>query len=96
VASAVASTSRQVGSTLGVAVMGAVAGGTAAAALGAGFASATHAAWWITVGLGVTVVCLGYLTTTAWADRTAQATAELLTEGPRPRAAEPEQVGAAA
>ncbi|HEY2769736.1 MAG TPA: MFS transporter [Solirubrobacteraceae bacterium] len=96
VASAVASTSRQVGSTLGVAVMGAVAGGATAAALGAGFASATHVAWWITVGLGVTVVCLGYLTTTAWADRTAQATAELLSEQPQPRAPEPERVGAAA
>jgi EmrB/QacA subfamily drug resistance transporter len=96
VASAVASTSRQVGSTLGVAVLGAVAGGTAATGLGSGFAAATHPAWWITAGLGATVVILGYLTTTPWADRTARATAELLTEQPRPREPEREQVGAAA
>jgi EmrB/QacA subfamily drug resistance transporter len=96
VASAVASTSRQVGSTLGVAVLGAVAGGAASAALGSGFADATHAAWWITTALGATVLFLGYVTTTPWADQTARATAELLTEEPRPREPQREPVGAAA
>ena len=42
VAAAVASTSRQVGQTLGVAVVGAAAGGSISGNLGTGFAVATH------------------------------------------------------
>ncbi|MBV9311355.1 MAG: DHA2 family efflux MFS transporter permease subunit, partial [Solirubrobacterales bacterium] len=76
VAAAVASTSRQVGQTLGVAVVGAVAGAGAAGALGKGFAAATHPGWWIMVGLGVAVLVLGAVTTTRWAYRTAERTAE--------------------
>jgi EmrB/QacA subfamily drug resistance transporter len=76
VAAAVASTSRQVGMTLGVAVVGAVAGaGAAAGHLGAGFAAATHPAWWIVAVLGLTVALLGVATTTPRAQRTARATA---------------------
>ncbi|HEY6397907.1 MAG TPA: MFS transporter [Solirubrobacteraceae bacterium] len=71
VASAVASTSRQVGISLGVAVLGAVAGGSISSTLGRGFAAATHSAWWIVVGLGVAVLILGVLTTTEWAAETA-------------------------
>jgi lysylphosphatidylglycerol synthetase-like protein (DUF2156 family) len=80
VAAAVASTSRQVGMTLGVAVVGAVAGGTAAASLGKGFAAATHPGWWIVAALGLVIIALGYLTTTSWARRTARATAQRLEE----------------
>jgi MFS family permease len=69
VAGAVASTSRQVGVTLGVAVVGAVVGGATAGSLGPGFATATHAGWWILAALGVIVLALGYLTTTSWAAR---------------------------
>ncbi len=72
VASAVASTSRQVGTTLGVAVLGAVAGGSIASSLGKSFAADTHAAWWIVAGLGVAVLVLGILTTTEWAAETAR------------------------
>ena len=76
VAAAVASTSRQVGMTLGVAVVGAVAGaGVAGAHLGPAFALATHAGWWIITALGVMVFALGALTTTRWAEQTARATA---------------------
>jgi EmrB/QacA subfamily drug resistance transporter len=75
VAAAVASTSRQVGATLGVAIAGAVAGG-GASTLGTGFAAATRPAWWIIVGLGTGVLVLSLLTTTRWANRTAAATAE--------------------
>ncbi|MGA2209461.1 MAG: DHA2 family efflux MFS transporter permease subunit [Acidimicrobiales bacterium] len=76
VASAVASTSRQVGQTLGVAIVGA----TAAAALAGGrfaqgFAVATHAGWWLVTGCGAFVLGLGLLTTTPWALRTAERTA---------------------
>jgi EmrB/QacA subfamily drug resistance transporter len=80
VASAVASTSRQVGMTLGVAVIGAIAGGTLAGGIGRGFAAATHPGWWIIVGLAVAIGVVGALTTGSWARRTADTTAELLRE----------------
>jgi hypothetical protein len=76
VAAAVASTSRQVGSTLGVAVVGAVVAGGVAGAIGPGFASASHAAWWIITGLGVAVLALGLASTSSWAAATARASAE--------------------
>jgi EmrB/QacA subfamily drug resistance transporter len=82
VAAAVASTSRQVGQTLGVAVVGAVAGATASGALGPGFAAASHPGWWIVAGCGVVVLVLGLLSTTTWADETASQTAERLREDP--------------
>jgi EmrB/QacA subfamily drug resistance transporter len=90
VASAVASTSRQVGFTLGVAVLGAVAAGGLDSGIGPGFAHATRPGWWIVAALGLVVAALGYLTTTAWARGTARRTAERLEEpdlpGPRERA----------
>ncbi len=75
VAAAVASTGRQVGGTLGVAVLGALAGG-ATAAIGPEFTAATHVSWWVVVGLGVLILALAILTTTAWAQDTAVRTAE--------------------
>jgi MFS family permease len=80
VASAVASTSRQVGATLGVAIVGAVAGGGASGVLGKGFATATHPGWWIITGLGVAVLVLGLVTTTHWANVTAEETADRFRE----------------
>jgi MFS family permease len=80
VAAAVASTSRQVGMTLGVAVIGAIAGGTITGAIGAGFAAATHPAWWVVTVLGAGILVLGFLTTTPWAERTAARTAERFPE----------------
>ncbi|MEO8967492.1 MAG: MFS transporter [Solirubrobacteraceae bacterium] len=89
VAAAVASTSRQVGQTLGVAVLGALAGAVAVhGRLGADFTTSTHASWWIIVALGLLVLVLALLTTTGWALDTARATARRLTEtgspGPTP------------
>jgi EmrB/QacA subfamily drug resistance transporter len=84
-AAAIASTSRQIGNTLGVAVLGAVAGAGAGQAFGPAFAGATHPGWFILAGLGVVVLVVGAVTTTSWADRTARATAERL---------EPESVAA--
>jgi hypothetical protein len=82
VASAIASTSRQVGMTLGVAVVGAVAGGAHGipGAIGKGFAAATHPGWWIIACLGLVVAVLGVLTTTPWAAATARRTARLFGE----------------
>ena len=75
VAAAIASTSRQFGSTLGVAVLGALAGGALSGGVGPGFAQATHSSWWIVVGVGVLVLALGLITTTGWARGTAERTA---------------------
>jgi EmrB/QacA subfamily drug resistance transporter len=70
VAAAVASTGRQVGSTLGVAVLGSLAAG-GVASIGPGFTAATHASWWIVVGLSAMTLVLGFVTTTRWALGTA-------------------------
>ncbi|MEV6791162.1 MFS transporter [Streptomyces sp. NPDC051320] len=81
VAAAVASTSRQVGSTLGVAVIGAVlASGVSGVAHTAGFADASRTAWWIITGCGAAVLVFGLLTSGSWARRTALRTAERLGE----------------
>jgi EmrB/QacA subfamily drug resistance transporter len=76
VAAAIASTSRQVGMTLGVAVIGAIAGGTLAGAIGRSFATATHPGWWVIFGLGVLILFGGVVSSSAWAERTARRTAE--------------------
>ncbi|MFD9390590.1 MFS transporter [Streptomyces sp. NPDC060000] len=79
VAAAVASTSRQLGHTLGVAVIGAVlAAGVSASAYRDTFVSASVPGWWILAGCGLVVLVLGAVTTGAWARRTAERTAERL------------------
>ncbi len=76
VAAAIASTSRQVGATLGVAVAGAVLNsGLAGASIHAAFFDASVVAWWIVAGCGVAVLALGVLTSSPWARRTAEETA---------------------
>jgi MFS family permease len=82
VAAAIASTSRQAGSTLGVAVLGALAGGATAGALSPSFPHDTHVAWWVVVGTGVVVLGLGWLTTTPWALGTARRAAEAFEDEP--------------
>ena len=80
VAAAVASTSRQVGMTLGVAVIGAIAGGTLSGSIGSTFAAATHPAWWVVAVLGAAIVVFGVLTTSPWAEDTAERTADHFSE----------------
>ncbi|HET6508328.1 MAG TPA: MFS transporter [Baekduia sp.] len=72
VAAAVASTSRQVGQSLGVAVVGATLHGV--------LPGSDPTGWWIVFALGVVVVALGLATTTRWAQRTAAETARRLDE----------------
>ncbi|MET7480867.1 MFS transporter [Streptomyces sp. NPDC005648] len=85
VAAAVASTSRQLGSTLGVAVVGAaLASGLGASSYEKAFVSASVPGWWVLVGCGVAVFALGALTTGRWARETAERTAEKL-ESPETR-----------
>jgi len=83
VAAAVASTSRQVGQSLGVAVVGAVTtAGVASATLHDSLAAASHTGWWIVTGCGAAVFVLGLATTTRWARTTATRTARRLGEAP--------------
>ncbi len=81
VAAAVASTSRQVGTSLGVAVTGAAVSSALHGPLAAGFAEASHAGWWVVTGCGVAVFILGLVSNGAWALRTADRTASLLMAG---------------
>jgi EmrB/QacA subfamily drug resistance transporter len=75
VAAAVASTSRQVGQTLGVAIAGAIAAG-GAFAVGPGFVHASHTVWWLLSGCGLAIVLLGVLSTTARANASAKRAAD--------------------
>lgn len=79
VAAAVASTSRQIGQTLGVAVIGAVlAAGIGASSYADSFVTAARPAWWIVAACGSAVLVLGALTTGTWARGTADRTAKRL------------------
>lgn len=81
VAAAIASTSRQVGQTLGVAVVGSAVTSIMAGPLRTGFAAASHLGWWIITGCGLAILSVGLLTTGRWARQTAARTASrLLTE----------------
>jgi hypothetical protein len=75
VASAVASTSRQVGATLGVAVLGALLTSRIGLSSYRDLASASHTGWWVMVGLGAVVFLLGWLATTPRALESARAAA---------------------
>jgi MFS family permease len=81
VAAAVASTSRQVGQTLAVAVIGSILGTAAGTAAGGSLAAASHPAWWVIAGCGGAVLALGAASTGTWARGTAsRAAAELEAE----------------
>ncbi|MET7278792.1 DHA2 family efflux MFS transporter permease subunit [Kribbella sp. NPDC005582] len=73
VAAAVASTSRQVGASLGVAIAGTVLSARLVGPLESGFVSAARLFWYLVVGCGLLVLALGLITTGAWARRTAAA-----------------------
>ncbi|MEU6994199.1 MFS transporter [Streptomyces sp. NPDC046465] len=77
VAAAVASTSRQIGQSLGVAVIGALMVGGAHADA-ASFTDVGRTAWWIIAGCGAAVLATGTLTSGRWARGTAQRTAKRL------------------
>ena len=71
VAAAVASTSRQVGQSFGVAVIGSVVASAVPDSRHIGFVSASHTGWWIIAGCGTLVAVLGFVTTGQWARGTA-------------------------
>ena len=62
VAGAIASTCRQTGAAIGVAVCGSIVAGSSA-----GFVSASHAAWAVLAGCGGATVLLGLISTGRWA-----------------------------
>jgi EmrB/QacA subfamily drug resistance transporter len=75
VASALATTSRQVGQTLGVAIVGAI----VTSHIGqAALSPASHPAWWTLTGLGAVVLVLGLVATTGRATASARRTAARL------------------
>jgi EmrB/QacA subfamily drug resistance transporter len=65
VAAAIASTSRQVGAAIGVAVSGTVV--AVSNAHGTDFTTATHAIWWVMTACGAAVFILGFAANTSWA-----------------------------
>ncbi len=76
-ASAVASTSRQVGVSLGVALCGSIAG-AALADPGADFAAAARPLWLVCAALGVAIFVLGLFSTSQRAGRSAERLAPLI------------------
>ncbi|MFB6637026.1 MFS transporter [Streptomyces chartreusis] len=79
VAAAVASTSRQLGQTLGVAVIGAVlAAGIGSSSYKESFVGAAGPGWWVLTGCGLLVLVVGLVTSGPWARGTAERAAETL------------------
>ena len=76
-ASAVTSTSRQIGVSIGVALCGSVAGG-ALAASGADFATAARPLWFVSIALGLVILALGIVSTSRRALRSAERLAPLI------------------
>jgi EmrB/QacA subfamily drug resistance transporter len=81
VAAAIASTGRQVGAALGVAVAGTVV--SASHAKGSDFTQATHPIWWIMTGCSAIVLLLGWASTTPWAHASTERVAFLLDHSSR-------------
>jgi EmrB/QacA subfamily drug resistance transporter len=86
VAAAVASTSRQVGATLGVAIVGAVVSHGAGAGIRTEFSQASHVGWWIVVGYAAAVFVLAWVSTGRAAARSAARVAHLLDDPAQPHA----------
>jgi EmrB/QacA subfamily drug resistance transporter len=84
VAAGIASTSRQVGSALGVAVAGSAVLSALHGPLRLGFAEASHVGWWIIAGCGLAILLVGLVTSGRWARKTAERTAaRLMPPGPK-------------
>ncbi|HSZ41607.1 MAG TPA: MFS transporter [Trebonia sp.] len=70
VASGMNSSARQLGQSLGVAIVGSVLAASLHGSMEAGFLQAAHAGWWIMSGCGYAVLVLGVISTTNWARAT--------------------------
>jgi EmrB/QacA subfamily drug resistance transporter len=78
VAAGIASTSRQVGSALGVAVAGSSVLSALHGSLRLGFVDASRVGWWIIAGCGAAILVFGLVTSGRWARDTAERTAASL------------------
>jgi EmrB/QacA subfamily drug resistance transporter len=76
VASGLNSSSRQLGQSLGVAVVGSVLAASLHGTMHSGFLSASRDGWWVMAGCGYVVLLLGLMSTTAWARGTAARVAD--------------------
>jgi MFS family permease len=87
-AAGIASTSRQVGSALGVAIAGSILTASLHGSFASGFAAATRPAWWLVTAMGVVVFALALVTTSRAGNASAARTAELIerAESPQPAA----------
>ena len=75
VASAIATTSRQFGQTLGVAVVGAIVTSHVSASASADPSAASSPAWWTLTACGGVVLLLGFVATSSRANASARRTA---------------------
>jgi len=80
VAASLASTGRQIGITLGIAISGTIVG-SAPARGGTAYTKAEHGVWWLLLGLGLGILALGLLSTGRWASDTAARAAALVRPG---------------
>jgi EmrB/QacA subfamily drug resistance transporter len=80
VAAAVATTSRNIGTSLGVAIVGSILSSHVSGMVAADFIGASRPALWAIVGFGMSVFVVGAATTTAKARRTTQRIAHLFPE----------------
>jgi EmrB/QacA subfamily drug resistance transporter len=83
-AAGIASTARQVGAAIGVAILGATINSRLHGQPGAGVGRASHLGWWIITGIGLAIAGLGWLSTTGWAARTAAAASREVAEAEAP------------
>jgi EmrB/QacA subfamily drug resistance transporter len=70
VASGMNSSARQLGQSLGVAIVGSVLAASLHGSIAGGFLAAAHAGWWVMAGCGYAVLVLGVVSTTNWAHDT--------------------------
>jgi EmrB/QacA subfamily drug resistance transporter len=88
-AAGIASTGRQVGSSLGVAVTGSVLAANLHGPLSTGFAAATRPAWWIVAAMGLCVLTIALATTGRAGRASAQRAAALIERADLPVPSEP-------
>jgi EmrB/QacA subfamily drug resistance transporter len=84
VASGLNSASRQLGQSLGVAVVGSVLAVSLRGTMHNGFLHASRDGWWIMAGCGYAVLLLGLMSTSAWARGTAARVSARLAADPSP------------
>jgi drug resistance transporter, EmrB/QacA subfamily len=84
VATSLASSGRQTGTTLGVAIAGTIVGSVRG---GTPFTDSEHGVWWLVFGLGLGILALGLISTGTWAKGTAARAAALFEKVDRARPA---------